>query len=286
MKKLLLFLLTSTFTLNAFTQDSLYYSVQWKPTFTYQKAGVQQEEIFGYRYKDGILQDSLLLNRNLYDSLGQLIRMDVYYSSILIARHQYFYSGNRLDSMTQEEIWTKPKFIHRYSYDANGNLSLKETFYKSTKTLQERYVYNSNNQLLQTFQKMDRGPEILINEYKYRNDRLIQQIDYLFEGRGSRDNFSYLYIYTNRTRTTTKFFQRSGKEKRLIDCIQTYNEKGQLLEKVNPPLLVKEWLPPGTHPRLDESVETYSYHQNGLLAEVRAKVSDRLVWVRKHFYFY
>jgi|GEM_PF-4617210 len=167
-KKLLLFLSTVFSIISGYAQDSLYYSMLWKPTFTYRRAGVIDEEVFGYRYKDGVFQDSVLLHRNLFDSLGQLIRMDVYHGSILRARHQYFYSGNRLDSMIQEGIWIKPKITHRYSYDTSGNLALLEIFHGAAKSRQERYTYYGNNQPFQTFQKLDRRPETLISQYKYR----------------------------------------------------------------------------------------------------------------------
>lgn len=50
MKKLLFSLFAFTTSLTTYCQDSLYYSVQWKPYHAYQKAGVKQEGIFFYRY--------------------------------------------------------------------------------------------------------------------------------------------------------------------------------------------------------------------------------------------
>jgi len=57
------------------------------------------------------------------------------------------------------------------------------------------------------------------------------------------------------------------------------------MENLKPPLPANEWLPIGAHLRPDESVETYRYYQNGLLAEVTVAVNDRPVWAEKHFYF-
>ena len=275
-----------SFHLEATAQDSVYYSVLWTPTHSYQRAGVKQEGVFWHSYKNGVLQDSFLLETKTYDSLGQLLRLDDYQRNKMRTRFQYHYSGRRLDSIVQEEIWLSAKIIHRHSYDDNGNLLGKQTFSRGRKTVQERYVYNNVNQLFQIYRQISDGPEMLVSEYKYRNDRLMQQIDYLYESSNAANNFSYIYAYANGNRTATKLFQRMGKEKRLIDCIRTYNEQMQLVEKINPPLPKTDWLPPDVYPRSEEFVETFVYHSNGMLAERQVRVNDKLVAVEKHVYVY
>lgn len=238
------------------------------------------------------LKDSFLSQVNIYDSLGQVTRMDLYRASRLATRHKYFYTGNQLDSMQQEELYIPQilkltgKLVHRYRYDEAGNLIIKETFNGDAKAIQERFVYNSSNQLVQAYQKIWNDPEVLMNEYSYRNDRLIQRVRVSFQDLKENESFFILYGYTKENRTTTTTYQREGDEKRLIDCIKIYNEKGQLLEKINPPFPKSGWLPPEVHRRLEESVETYFYHPNGMVAEVHTKINNKLVTVRKHFYVY
>lgn len=287
MRRLLLSLLGSlVLLLSAHAQDSLHYSVLWTPTYAYQKAGVKQEGVFLHQYKNGVIQDSALLQVKVYDSLGRVLRSEDYRRSKLRTRYTYFYSGSQLDSMLQEEIWLRAKIVHRYSYDRNSNLILKQTFRGNRKMVQERYVYNNFHQPLQVYRQIGNSPEIKINEYKYRNDRLIQQIDHWFEGNDAKDNFFYLYTYSKNNRISTRSFQRKPEEKRFIDCIKTYNERDQLIEKIDPPFPKLAWIPPDIHPRPEEIVETYFYHSNGMLAEVQTKINDQLVAVRKHIYFY
>ena len=267
-------------------QDSLYYSIFWTPKHAYQKAGVKQEGIFLYQFKNGVVKDSFLLQTKLYDSLGQVTRLNEYRGTNLRTRYRYFYSGFRLDSMLQEEVWLHVAIVHRYTYDAGGNLSLSQTYNGTRKTMQTRYVYNSFNQPVQIYQQLGNGPEWLSTKFTYRNDRLIQQIDYDFGKSEAAENFSYLYIYSNGTRTNNLYFRRMSEEKRFIDCIRTYNERGQLIERINPPLPKRDWLPAGMHPRNDEEVETLFYLANGLLSEVQTKRNNELIRTQKHFYIY
>ncbi|HYO20753.1 MAG TPA: hypothetical protein VER36_00015 [Flavisolibacter sp.] len=267
-------------------QDSLYYSLLWTPKHAYSKAGVKQEGIFLYQFKNGVLKDSFLLQTKLYDSLGQVTRLDEYRGPRLKTRYHYFYSGSRLDSMVQAEVWLQATIIHRYAYDANGNLLLDQTFNRHRKTMQTRYVYNSFRQPIQIYTQIGDGAEWLSAEFKYRSDKLIQQIDYDFGKAEAADNFSYLYIYSNGTRTNTRYFRRASEEKRLIDCIRTYNQEGQLIEKINPPLPKSNWLPAGMHPRNEEEVETSVYLPNGMLLEVQTKRNNELVRIERRFYVY
>ena len=285
MKRLLLSLfawLVSTLSANA--QDSLHYSVFWAPTHAYQKAGVKQEGVFLYRYKKGILSDSLIQQSLVYDSLGRVVRSEDYQRNKLLRRYHYFYSGSQLDSLEQDELWLRAKLVHRYSYDEAGNLILKQVFNGKRKTIQERYVYNSFRQPLKLYLQIENLPEELVTEFSYRKDRLIQQIHHWFEGSAASD-FSYLYTYPDDGRSSKRFFQRRTEEKRFVDCFLTYNEKNQLVEKIIPPL-PKSVRPPEGHSRPEEVVETYSYYPNGMLNEVQTKINDQLISVRKHIYFY
>ena len=269
-------------TLTAFEQDSTYYSILWSPKNLYRKAGIVQEGIFIVRCKNSVVLDSFLLQTKLYDSLGQVTRSENYQVNKLRTRSTYFYSGSKLDSMLQEELWLPAKLMHNYTYDGDDKLLFDVTFSGGKKTVQKRYVYNSRNQLSQLYTQVGNEPEYLSVQYIYRSDQLIQQIDYYSKAEAA-ENFSFLYNYSKADRTVTRFFQNPSNGQRIVDCIRTYNEE-RLITTINYPLRKMDWRPPGIHSR-DEEIETTIYLANGMIAERQTKVNDQLRFIERHVYF-
>lgn len=268
-------------------QDSLYYSVLWKPEAAYRKAGVREEGVFLYVYKNEKLLDSLLVQARVYDSLGRLVREKLFVSNRLRTRRSYHYTGYQLDSMVQEEPWLPATVVHKYSYDAAGNLLLEQTFNRGRRTTQTRNVYNAANQLTAVYTQWSDEKEFRAIEYRYRPDRLIQQIDYFFREAETTKNYSLLYTYADGGRTATRSYQRAGDDRRYIDCIRTYDGQDRLIETVRPPLRRASWLPPYLgHGRQEEYTETCFYLENGLLSEVHTFRNGKLTGKEKHLYFY
>lgn len=286
MKKLLLLFCTCLVIYGlSSAQDSLFYSPFWTPKHLYRQAGIRQEGVFHYLYKEDVLRDSVLLQVFLYDSLGQMVQQQDYFRNRLRTRFTYFYTGYRMDSMVQEEPWLPAALLHKYAYDSAGNMALQETFNQGKKTVQQRFVYNRHRQPVQRFTQVENGKEYLSAQYTYRPDHLVQQIDFLFSVANRDDNFSCIYTYDKAGQTATKLFQRAGNDRRFIEWKKTFNAGLQMVEKISPPLFGSAWLPPHLHSRNDEEVETSVYLPNGMVSERQRKVNDKLYSVEKHVYF-
>ena len=265
-------------------QDSSYYFPLWTPEYQYQKAGVIQEGIFYYRYKNGVLSDSTLAETIFYDSLGRIIKQNQYKASKLFTSLAYHYSKNGLDSIVLQYKWLPVKIVQQYTYDTSGRISLQETLSNGKKTMQKRYAYNSFSQLSECYTQVTGQQEVLAEKYYYRSDKLLQKAEYFGNKSAPSENYSLFYGYTNNKRTVTHSFQLLDDDKRYVDCIKTYNGARKLVEKVNPPLRKGRWLPLHTSPRKEEEIETMIYLENGLLFERQIRRNEKLVLVERHFY--
>lgn len=284
MKKQLLYILVlGGMSLSTSAQDSIYYSTLWKPDYRYFKTGTKQEGIFLYWQRTKKAIDSLLLQTKAYDSLGRLLRQQNFQLNRLRSRFNYYYTGNRLDSMIQEEFWLSETVVHKYFYDSTGNLIQEQTFNDGQETTQTRFVYNKLNQLVQVFTRVGKGKEELTTQYSYRPDQRLQQVDIYFP-EDPFHNYSLFYTYADTERTITCSFQRAKSSKRLIDFIRTYSSKGQLLEEILPPFPRRGWLPPGYHARGEEEKRVFQFKENGLLQQMEATVGNNTIWIQKHVY--
>lgn len=284
MKKLFLQSLSLFLTVCLFAQDSTYFSVLWTPKDLYKKAGVKQEGVFLYFYKNDAIYDSALLQIKLYDSQGRVTRQHDYKSNKIRVKYAHFYSGNLLDSTVEEQVWIPATIVHRYQYDDAGRLLITTTYNGREKTTQSRYVYNSLGQPSDFYVEMG-GKELLARKYTYQPDNnLIKQIDYFFSKDENEENFSYLYTYEDNNKKTTRIIQRDRGRKRTVDCIRTYNEQQQLLKQIRfSPNHPKTKAPKANATEI-ELEELSIYLPYGLLDKREFRANGTLTQLEKHFY--
>lgn len=264
-------------------QDSLYYSVLWKPRLIQREAKVLQEKVYEYSFTNNAVTDSSLIEVNYFDSSGQLTKQETFKNNQKSSELVNYYSGVTLDSSLEVQVFPYDLIVRKYRYDSSGRLSSIMTRRRQDSVIYDYYIYNSLNQPLQIISKKEGGAEYVSSRFNYQSDNLVRTIEHFNEGE-KRARSSFIYSYEKKKRKTTRSFGGPGGIN-MLDCIRTYNESQQLIKLERPSrATITNELDRFQMNRWDEE-EIYFYHPNGLLREKQIRRNEKLFKLEKHFIF-
>jgi hypothetical protein len=154
MRKRMFFILMTTVTLcrlNA--QDSLYYSILWKPKPLQREAKILQEKVYEYNYHNDTITDSGLLEIKFFDPSGQISKRQLFKNNQQVSEITNYYTGFVLDSSVVVQSVPDGITLRKYRYDSSGRLSMIITKKHQEPAVYEQYIYNSLNQPQQIVSK-------------------------------------------------------------------------------------------------------------------------------------
>lgn len=262
-------------------QDSTYYSVLWTPTYVYRAAKISEEDVFAFQTLGKSSNDSVLIQRTFYNTLGRIVKQENYLSSELSSRIQNFYS-DKLDS-SFEEGFSANRIVHTYyQHDKKGNLSTKKEVITPGDDVGWRYGYNDANQLVALYKQVGNRSEYLAASYTYLSNHLVEKIRY-YDTAG-KEYFTYLYKYKGQKEFVTTVFAQGPHYSPIVERVRTYNKEGQLLKRETE----TDQLGPnpfgGFQMTKGQIEEDFYYLPNGLLKEKTTKKDGETVRVERHVY--
>lgn len=271
LKKTLIFFLLSSISLSAQERN------------IYKELGVKgiEEYIFNpVELKD--TNDSTLIKKITIDSLGRVYSKKIFYKKGSKLEYRYFYVEGKLVKTTV--LSPRGERIHAaYKYNRNGKLRLKKNYSNGSLVGKEFFKFDSKGSIRS---KVTRNFSYTKKKkYVYLYNQKGQKIKQ-FSKNTNQDDLEFEY---DEHGNEVKIFRIDAKKGRVIHITKEYNSENIGVKRrevirtqfLLPEIKAKIYTAPG-----DIWTHEYIYNKRGLLVEVRQKLNNILVGIKKKKYLF